>query len=455
MRNLGRRRGVRIEGNGRPVLRGAVGIAGARISPWVRRPVTGNFGWEAPPRPDWVVRVNAEASAIDPVAVVPLDAESLLAWACRNTGLSDFGDADWREPFEVLLRGLETEADLHLMGRIAARTEILRWLENRLRITALLGQHPEIHDVVIDRPVFIIGMARSGTTILYEMLARDPRFRVLLGWEAVFPCPPPEAATYDNDPRIEKAERWLTHINRVVPEHEAMHDIGARVPMECGEIMLNSFISAQVAAFYQSSTYAQWIAEHSWAPAYAYHHTILKILQWKNPREHWLLKAPHHLARIPELLQEYPDARLIQTHRDPLKTMASVTSLLGTLASARSDLSFDASAFEGLMMAKGVAAQLEQVISLREDGAIRPDAILDVPYQQLVNEPLSALKATYEGLGMHMSDEQGRAVTAFLKSKPGASPDSHSYADPSPERVARDRPVFERYQALHDVPDEV
>ena len=83
-------------------------------------------GWRAPPRPEWVARVNAEARAIDPAAVVPLDAESLLAWACRNTGLEDFGDDDWREPFAVLLRGLETEADLHLMGRLAARTEILR-----------------------------------------------------------------------------------------------------------------------------------------------------------------------------------------------------------------------------------------------------------------------------------------------------------------------------------------
>lgn len=399
--------------------------------------------------------MNAEASAIDPAAVVPLDSESLLAWARRNTGLKDFGDEDWREPFEVLIRGLEAEADLHLMGRIAARAEILRWLENRLRITDVLARHPEIHDVVIDRPVFIIGIARSGTTILYEMLARDPRFRVLLGWEAVFPCPPPEAATYDVDPRIERAEHWLSHINRVVPEHEAMHDVGARIPMECGEIMVNSFISGQIAAFYQSPTYAQWVAEHSWAPAYEYHRTILKILQWKNPREHWLLKAPNHLAWIPELLHAYPDARLIQTHRDPIKTMASVTSLLGTLASVRSDQPFDSSAFEGLMMAQGVAAQLEKIIALREDGVIHPDAIIDVSYQQLVSEPLAALKTVYKGLGMRFDDEQTRGLGEFLDSKAGASRDSHSYPDLPPERVARDRPVFRRYQALYDVPDEV
>jgi hypothetical protein len=412
-------------------------------------------GWQAPPRPDWVARVNAEARAVAPAAVVPLDAESLLDWSRRNTSLADFGDDDWREPFEVLLRGLETEAELHLMGRIAARAEILRWLENRLRITDVLTRHPEIHDVVIDRPVFIIGIARSGTTILYEMLARDPRFRVLLGWEAVFPCPPPEAATYEVDPRIEQAEHWLQHINRVVPEHEAMHDVGARVPMECGEIMVNSFISGQIAAFYQSPSYAQWLAEHSWAPAYAYHQTILKILQWKNPREHWLLKAPNHLARIPELLSVYPDARLIQTHRDPMKTMASVTNLLGTLASARSDQPFDSSAFEGLMMAQGVAGQLERVIELREQGAIGEEAITDVSYRQLVDDPLGALECVYAGLGMSSNDAFVRGVGEYLKSKAGASRDSHRYPDPTSERIARDRPVFQRYQALYDVPDEV
>ena len=417
--------------------------------------VTSEYGWQAPLRPDWVVRVNAESSAIDPAAVVPLDAESLLAWAQRNTGLSDFGDEDWREPFGILLQGLETEAELHLLGRIAARAEILRWLENRLQIQEVLRRHPEIHDEVINRPVFIIGIARSGTTLLYELLARDPRFRVLLGWEAVFPCPPPEAASYDIDPRIEKSERWLGHINRVVPEHESMHDIGARIPMECGQIMVNSFISDQIAAFYHSPTYARWITEHSWKSAYTYHRTILKILQWKNPREHWLLKAPNHLDQIPELLRAYPDARLIQTHRDPMKTIASVTSLLGTLASARSDRPFDSSAFEGLMMAQGVAQQLEQVIDLREEGLIREDAIVDISYQQLLNDPQGALEAAYEGLGLDFGAELASELRAFSESKTGASRDSHLYPDLPPERVARDRPLFSRYQARYGVPDEV
>ena len=135
--------------------------------------------------------------------------------------------------------------------------------------------------------------------------------------------------------------------------------------------------------------------------------------------------------------------------------MLGGTSLLGTLASARSDQPFDSSAFEGLMMAQGVAAQLEKVIALREEGVIRPDAIVDVSYQQLVSEPLAALKRVYEGLGMSFGNEQTRGLSDFLESKAGASRDSHSYSDLPPERVARDRPVFRRYQTFYDVPDEV
>ncbi|WP_150293201.1 sulfotransferase family protein [Sphingobium estronivorans] len=412
-------------------------------------------GWRAPRRPEWVARVNAEADCLDLPALVPLDADSLLDWARRNTGLDDFGGDAWREPFSVLLHGLETEADLHLMGRMAARTEILNWLQNRLKITDLLKRNPDIHDVVIDRPLFIIGTARSGTTILYELLAQDERFRVLLGWEAVFPVPPSQAATCARDPRIEQADRLLTQINRIVPEHEAMHDIGGNIPIECGQIMGHSFIADQIDAFYQSPSYSQWIMSHDWTPAYEYHRTILKILQYRNPKAHWLLKAPNHMTHIPELLKIYPDARFIQTHRDPLKTMASVTSLLGTLYWAKSDQQFNSSAFEDLMLAPGMAAQLEGVMALRDEGVIREDAITDIVFAQLVDDPLAALELVYERLGLSFDAAQRRKVMDYLASKQGASHGSHRYDDPSPERVARDRPYFTRYQARYGVPDEI
>jgi hypothetical protein len=354
----------------------------------------------------------------------------------------------------VLLKGLDEEADLHLMGRMDARSEILNWLQGRLEITNLLKQHPEIYDVNIDRPVFIIGIGRSGTTILHELLALDERFRAPLGWEAVYPAPPPEPTDYQTDPRIERADRLLTQINRIVPEHEAMHDIGGQVPIECGQIMGHSFICDQIGAFYQSPSYAKWLTEHDWSAAYSYHKTVLKVLQWKNPGQRWLLKAPNHLAHIPELLRAYPDARLVQTHRDPMKTMASVTSLLGTLYWAKSDQAFDSSAFENLMLAPGLASQLENVMMLRERGVIRDEIITDILYQQLVHDPKRALTLVYQGLGLEFDKERQRKVLDFLASKQGASQNSHRYDDPSPERIRRDRPLFANYQVSYGIPDE-
>jgi hypothetical protein len=225
--------------------------------------------------------------------------------------------------------------------------------------------------------------------------------------------------------------------------------------MECGQIMAHSFIADQLAAFYQSPSYGRWLLEHDWGPAYDYHRTILKVLQWKNPRRHWLLKAPHHLVHIPELLRTYPDARLIQTHRDPLLTMASVTDLLGTLYWTRSDQPFNSSAFEGLTFGAGVAAQLENVMALRERGTLHRDNIVDILYRQLVQEPMRAVADIYERLGMTLHPAVAARMQAFLAEKSGAHAGSHRYDVGSAERIARDRPLFRRYQSYYGVPDEV
>src|SRR5580704_12132263 len=142
-------------------------------------------------RPEWVDRLNAEGRMWQGAAMlremVPLDADSLIASAKTLTGLDDFGEDDWREPFAVLLKSLEEEAELTLTGRLATRSEILLWLRTRLKLTDLLARHPEILDTPVDKPIFIAGLGRSGTSILQELLHQDPRLRTPLFWEAYFP----------------------------------------------------------------------------------------------------------------------------------------------------------------------------------------------------------------------------------------------------------------------------
>lgn len=408
--------------------------------------------WQAPPRPAWLEALNREGEHLDLKSVVPLDASNLIETAQRNTGLSDFGDEHWRAPLEALCRDVDGPAALTLMGRLMTRSDLLIWLENRLRITALLEAHPEIHEERIESPVFIVGLPRSGTSILFELLSQDPACGVPETWEALFPCPPPTAAGYATDPRIDRAHELVTQWNRVVPEFATMHEMGGRIPAECGLLMANSFISDHIASLHQAPEYNVLYATTDMRPAYRDHRTLLQILQWKNPRGHWLLKAPAHQNHLDILLETYPDARIIQTHRDPIKCMASTTSLMGCLYYMRSDLLFDSDAFEDIMKGEATSARLDHVIAQRESGVIAPERICDSRFQDLMDDPLACVEKIYDHFDWKLSDEARTAMQQYIAGKPKDKFGAHQY------RVGEDeleeRKLFRHYQKTYGVPDE-
>ncbi|MDX1735762.1 MAG: sulfotransferase [Halioglobus sp.] len=409
--------------------------------------------WTAPAPPEWLAAMNTEGSYFDLPAVVPLDEASLLDHARRSTGLEDFGDDLWREPFAVLVKALEEEAQLTLMGRLMARNDIILWLSTRLQVTDTLKKHREILEEKIEAPMVIAGLPRSGTSILFELLAQDPEVGVPLTWEAIMPCPPPERATYDSDPRIEKAHHLVTQWSRVAPTFASMHEMGGTIPSECGQLMAGTFISDQIAALHQTPSYSMWCAQADYLPVYRYHKTILQILQWKNPRQRWLLKAPEHQVHLDTLLAVYPDARIVQTHRDPLKCMASTTSLMGTLYSMRSDQPFNAAMFENIIMGEATAQRLENVIEQRAAGIVPDKNIADSRYQDLMEKPLGCIEGIYEHFDMQLSDTARSRMLAYLESKPKGKFGKHQYE--VDERRSRERPLFARYQQMFDVPDEM
>jgi hypothetical protein len=408
--------------------------------------------WTPPPHPDWLSAMNREGSYMNLPAVVPLDEASLIDHACRATGLSDFGDDRWREPFSVYVRALEEEAQLTLMGRLMARNDVILWLSGRLQVTEWLKRHPEILDEEIVAPMVIVGLPRSGTSILFELLAQDPDVGVPLMWEALQPCPPPEASTYHSDPRIEQADRLFTQWSRVAPEFAAMHELRGDIPAECGLLMAGTFISDHNASLHQTPSYSAWCAGADYLPVYHYHRTLLKILQWRNPRRRWLLKAPEHQVHLETLLQVYPDARIVQTHRDPIVCMASTTSLMGTLYYMRSDQAFNAGMFEDIIMGEATAQRLERVIDQREAGVIPRANIADSRYQDLMDDPMGCIGGIYDHFGMTLSGEAQRRMRAYLEAKPKGKFGRHHYR--VDERRARDRALFRRYQAYYGVPDE-
>lgn len=408
--------------------------------------------WIPPAHPEWLTTINREGGYLNLPAVVPLDEASLIDHARRSTGLEDFGDDLWREPFSVLCKSLADEAQLTLMGRLMARNDIILWLSTRLNVTETLRQHPQILQQEITAPMVIVGLPRSGTSILFELLAQDPDVGVPLTWEAMLPCPPPEQATYHSDPRIEQAQQLATQWMRVVPEFATMHEMGGSIPAECGHLMVGSFISDQIAALHQTPTYSAYCAQADYLPVYQYHRTLLKILQWKNPRKRWLLKAPEHQVHLDTLLKVYPDARLVQTHRDPIKCMASTTSLMGALYYMRSDQPFNAELFEDIIMGEATAARLEKVIEQRETGIVPAQNIADSRYQDLMENPMSCIENLYQHFSMDLSIPARGAMLAYLEEKPKGKFGKHSY-DVDQSRSA-DRELFRRYQELYSVPDE-
>ncbi len=415
--------------------------------------MTNTPSWTPPPHPDWVSQVNREGSYFNLSAVVPLDEESLLLQAQTLTGLSDFGDTGWQEPFRVLIQALETEAELTLMGRLMARSDILHWLSSRLKVVDTLKQTPAILEEKISEPLFIVGLPRSGTSILFELLSQDPDVGVPLIWEALQPCPPPEPESYHCDPRIEIADSLVTQWGRVAPEFNTMHEMRGDIPAECGLIMAGTFISDHIASLHQTPSYTAWCAEADMEPVYRYHKTVLQILQYRNPRRRWLLKAPEHQVHLETLLKVYPDARIVQTHRDPIKCMASTTSLMGTLYYMRSDQPFNATLFEDIIMGEATARRLERVMEQRDKGVVPEANITDSRYQDLMDTPMDCIRGIYRHFGLSLSADAEQKMLDYLANKPKGKFGAHSYKVDA--QRSKERALFRRYQTHYGVPDEV
>ncbi|MEZ4334100.1 MAG: sulfotransferase [Myxococcota bacterium] len=409
------------------------------------------------PRPDWVREINREGGIWREAGMlsdmVPLDPESLLAAARRETGLDDFGAGDWREALEVLTGALESEADLNLMGRLCTRSELILWLRNRLKLVDLVARHPEIAEEPIEAPIFITGLPRTGTSILQELLWQDPRLRTPLFWETLHPVESArsggrdEAARRSGDALI---RQWI----RVTPEIQTMHETAGDLPAEDATVWAYTLVSDHIQSFYQMPTYDAYVNAADPVPLYRAQKLFFQALQWRSSRRRWFGKTLYHLGHLPALFEVYPDARVIHTHRDPIRSMASVTNLLRAFYWQRSDRDFDAPGFEEITTGAGTADRLEAVMRLRDEGAVPADRIVDSRYQDLMDDPVGSIERLYGALKIPYDDEVGARVRRYLDHKPKHKHGVHRYKGLPPDELAKVRPLFRRYQARYGVPDE-
>jgi hypothetical protein len=380
------------------------------------------MSWAPPRRPVWVERWIAHGEAVGGAAnLVSLDCEELIDVARRSTGLMDFGGDTWRENFEVFIHAAETEAQLHLPGRTLVRAEVLQTLRNRLQLAELWKREPVLLDAEVEAPVFIVGSPRSGTSILHELLACDPASRTPAMWEMQHPL-----ASFEGRDRSELSDRVVRFWHDLQPEYATMHTNSGHLPNECIFITMHEFLSDHWGGVHVVPSYNSYLRGTDQRPAYRYHKRFLKTLQANSNSRRWVLKAPSHLFHMRSLLDIYPDARIIRTHRDPLKTLPSAISLMGTLQwmrTSRVDLS-QAPA----RLAFGYAFIYQQEIEQRESGLLPDDRFIDVRFEELVRDPMTTLERLYEKLGWGLDAEARGKIAAYAAQKTKDGRGVHRYS---------------------------
>jgi hypothetical protein len=402
--------------------------------------------WQPGPRPAWVTALNENS---DP-NWIGLDADALLKEAMSRTGLSDFGSDSFREPFKIFVASLRAEAKLHTVGALLIRDDLINSLTVRLQITETRKRNPEITKEEIEQPIFITGLPRTGTSITHELLAADPRHRAPRHWEVRNPCPPPETATYLSDERIARADRQIRLWCEIVPEYDMMHELGGDIPVEDVQVMAHSFVSDEWMGRHVVPSYAAWYNECDRIPGFEFHKQMLQNLQWKCPGDRWVLKSPSHMSQLDALLAVYPDARIVFTHRDPLRVLPSVVSILYSTAYVRSD-EVDADAMAGWFTGETCKILLDGMTDIRASGRLPEHQCFDLHYADLVDQPIDALAGMYDHFEIDYPAEARTAQQHYIDKKPKGKHGAHKYdfsdtdLDLDEER-ARFGDYYERYQ---------
>ncbi len=384
-----------------------------------------------------------------------LDADALLDAALARAGSDDFGEPTWRVGFDRLLDSLLAEAHLNELGVEIVAEELVAYLANRLMINRWREDHPGVADGAIERPIVIVGQPRTGTTILYDLLAQDPALRAPLTWMVDRPVPPPEAATLHTDPRIAESQATIDLVDTVMPGFTTFHPMGALLGQECVRMTGADFKSMIFPTQYRVRRYDRWLLhEADLAPTYRWHRRYLQHLQSSLPTTQWLLKSPAHLWHPGALAAEYPDAIVVQTHRDPLRVIASISALVTHLRAMASDeVSFTEVAAD---YAEDIFCGLDRGMEARDRGTFPPDQFVDVQFADFMGDPWATIKDLYTAMGRELSGVAEQRMRAFLASNPGDGGGGgvrYRFADTGlDEGELRDRSTA--YQHRFDVPSE-
>jgi len=375
------------------------------------------------------------------VSTVTVGSEQFLDQATERVGLTDFGDLPFREGIDVLLWSLQHESG-QPPERVASVAEslLLPALVKRLRLVDDRKRYPEIAGQQVRAPIVITGLPRTGSTHLQALLATRPGARSPQEWEMRLPSPPPQAATADTDPRIAEVQAAIDG-RAGAARLQSIHPYGARRPEQCLGLIDWSFANNTYLAYQRIPSYYEWYLNVDQRVVYEHHKRFLQHLQFRNPGE-WVLKWPKHLFGLDALLEVYPDARIVWTHRDPVRVVPSAVSFVGTLRSMNSPL-FDPRRF-------GAEWSALEEMALHRGLEVRRSAgdhqFVDVQYSDLITDPVAEVGRIYQRLGIPADDETLRRVGDFQEENPQGKHGAHQY---TPEQFGFDPALVKRRFAAY------
>jgi hypothetical protein len=367
-------------------------------------------------------------------------------------GLTDFGDRRFEDGLDRLLASLEDEDRLNGLGRVMAAGHITNLLQQRLSMTAHLAAHPEVNDERIERPVFIIGAPRTGTTITQHLLSQDDRFRFPFTWECDEVHPPLNPETMAQDPRIKRSQKNLDRILKLAPGIDAAHPVGAWEAQECALLHAYEFHSGTFHSMFNCQSYDRWLVDQDFTWVYEQEKLMLMYMQsgGLRPSDGWLLKTPAHMEHIDAILSVFPDARFVTTFREPTEVVASCCSLIRTLVEL---VETDADWHDlGRHIVWRMGVLFDRNVELRRRYTDHSEQFIDFPMQRMVDEPLVCVGEIYDQFDMPLARNTQDRMEAFMNGRHLAARTPHVYnAEDYGLDVGELWPRFESYREFYGI----
>lgn len=347
---------------------------------------------------------------------VDLSVDAVLGAAVAATGLDDFGPDDFRERLGLWLDEVGGDDQRTGLGRMGLFGECVRWATARLRMRELLTRHPEIHDVEIPAPIIVVGLPRSGTTHLVNLLAADQRFRSMPLWESYEPVPARgDGPGADGiDPRFLRCRAGWEAMQVTVPLIAAMHPMNPEHVHEEIELQMPDFSSYTLEWMARVPRWRDHYLSHDQTPHYAYMRTGLQILQWFRPRSRWVLKSPQHLEQLGPLLATFPDATIVVTHRDPVSVVQSAATMM--TYSARMNYRSPEPGFYLEYWTDRIRRLLDA--SLRDRHLLPDERTVDVFFHEFMADDLGTVERVYEAAGMELTAQARAEAAAYVEAHP-------------------------------------